>query len=64
MSLKHFHVVFIAASLGLALFMGYWARQMAGEGLPQPAAAAFAVAGASGGLLYLRWFLRKYRTLS
>lgn len=64
MSLKHFHLVFIAMTLGLMAFLGYWSQGLWRAGQPQPGAAAFAVLGFAGGLAYLAWFLRKYRALA
>ena len=64
MSLKHFHVVFIAVTLGLMAYLAYWSRLMWTEGLPQPGMAACALAGGAAGLAYLSWFLKKYRSLA
>ena len=63
MSLKYFHVLFIATTLGLMAFLAYWAaqRQLAGES--QRSALVCAGAGFILGLSYLRWFLSKYRAL-
>lgn len=63
MSLKSFHLVFIAATLGLMGFLGLWARQQASAGAPQRAAEVCAAVGLAAGLFYLRWFLRRYRKL-
>ena len=63
MSLKGFHIVFITASLALALGMGVWCLriwQVNGEGLWLAATAgSFAAAGAL--IVYGVWFLRKLR---
>lgn len=64
MSLKNFHLVFIAMTLGLMGFLAYWSRSMALDGLPQPGAAACAAFGGACGLAYLAWFLKKYRALA
>lgn len=58
MSLRHFHIVFIAASLALMVFLLGWAARQASAGvLPLDVAAAGA-----GGLLalvpYLGWVLK------
>ena len=60
MSLKLFHVVFVAAALALALWTGVWAL---GEGgAVWLAACCFAVA--AGLVVYGVWFLRKMRGVS
>lgn len=64
MSLKQLHVVFISMTLGLMAFLGYWAVSMQRAGQPQPSAAVTAAAGLVAGVLYLTWFLRKYRKLA
>ena len=64
MSLKHFHLVFIAATLGLMGFLAYWSLTLTRQGLPQPLAGACAAVGLAAGLAYLNWFLRKYRALA
>lgn len=64
MSLKHFHLVFIAMTLGLMAFLAYWSRLMWLDGAPQPGMAAASAAGLAAGLSYLAWFLRKYRALA
>lgn len=61
MSLKNFHLVFIAASLGLMAYLLYWARQRAMAGESQWLATAAGAGGLAAGLGYLRWFLRRYR---
>ena len=58
MSLKSFHLFFIATVLGLMAFCARWAAGEGSKGLL--AVSAF---GFLGGLSYLRWFLRKYRAL-
>lgn len=66
MSLKAFHLVFIVASIGLAMLFGGWSvRQYSlngGVGSLAMAVAAF-VCGAVM-LVYSRWFLRKLRGVS
>lgn len=60
MSLRFFHIVFIAASSALALLGGLWVLR---EG--RPAAWAYASFACSLGLdAYLVWFVRKSRGLS
>ena len=57
MSLKAFHVLFISASVLLALGLGAWC-------LPaHPVAAAAAVAVALALVAYETWFLKKTRSL-
>jgi hypothetical protein len=64
MSLKDFHVVFISASVLLALGFGAWclvvAPQAEGWG-PLPAIVSFAASAVLVG--YEAWFLRKARRL-
>lgn len=60
MSLKLFHVVFIAAALALALWTGMWAL---GEGSAVWLAVA-SFAAAAGLVVYGAWFLRKMRGVS
>lgn len=66
MSLKAFHVVFVAASIGLMLLLGGWClgnyREGAGSGQLAYAGLAFAAAG--GLLAYGRYFLRKLKDIS
>jgi len=57
MSLKGFHVLFITASILLAVGMGAWCLPEH----PFAAAAAFAVAAAL--VVYGTWFLKKARSL-
>ncbi len=59
MSLKHFHLVFIAASMTLFAFIAHWFRAQAS--LPGMLASAGGLAAATG---YLGWFLRRYRALT
>ena len=63
MSLKHFHVFFIATSLGLMGFGVYWSVQRALAGEPQPVFLASSTLGLVLGLGYLRWFTRHYGAL-
>ena len=58
MNLKGFHVVFISASVLLALGLGAWCLKGQNRGA---AAASFAVAALLVG--YETWFLRKARNL-
>lgn len=60
MSLKLFHVVFVAAALVLALWTGVWAL---GEGGALWLAVCCFVA-AAGLVVYGVWFLRKMRGVS
>lgn len=60
MSLKHFHIVFIAASLSLFGFLLYWTNGHA----ERQALQTTAVLGLLGGVYYLKWFLGKYRRLA
>ena len=58
MSLRAFHVLFISASVLLALMLARWC-------LPEhKAAAGAAVAVALGLIVYETWFLRKTRRVS
>ena len=58
MSLRAFHVLFISASVLLALGLGAWC-------LPEhPAAAAGSFAVAALLVVYEAWFLRKARRIS
>jgi hypothetical protein len=59
MSLKSFHIIFITLSISLMIFTGIFSVR---EGF-QPGLLASSVAGLACALGYLRWFLRKYRTL-
>ena len=59
MGLKHFHLFFIACSLGLMGVVMSWARQQSSAG-----SMAAAAVGTALGLAYLGWFVRKYRTLA
>jgi hypothetical protein len=62
-SLKHFHLFFIACSLTLMVFLTVWANGQAAAGQPWPAFKACAAAGGALSLAYLGWFLRRYKTL-
>ena len=64
MSLKHFHVVFIACSLALMAFLLTWTRAQAAAGTPWPGFQASAAVGLAASLAYLAWFVGKYKTLS
>jgi hypothetical protein len=64
MSLKHFHLLFIACSLALMAFILTWTRAQASAGEAWPGFQAAAVCGMAASLAYLGWFVRKYKTLS
>lgn len=64
MSLKHFHLFFIACSLGLMAFVLTWTRAQAAAGVAWPGFQAAGLAGAALGLCYLGWFLTKYKSLA
>ena len=64
MSLKHFHVFFIATSLGLMGFLLYWTGGRALSGAGSWIALLAPGAGFALGLIYLVWFLRKYRDIN
>lgn len=63
MSLKHFHLFFVAAALALMAFIAHWARAQAASGADQWGAALAAILGLAAGVPYLVWFLRRYKTL-
>lgn len=63
MSLKHFHLFFIACSIGLMVFLLTWTRAQAAAGQPWPGFAAAAWVGAVASVAYLAWFVRRYQTL-
>ena len=63
MSLKHFHLFFIAASLTLMGYVLWWTRQQAASGLYWPGSTVAAALGSAAGLTYLAWFLRRYKSL-
>lgn len=58
MSLKSFHVVFIAASISLMGFLAAWSGKQSAAGLM-----AVSILGLAASLGYLAWFLRHYRAL-
>lgn len=64
MSLKHFHLFFIACSLTLMAFLLAWTRVQAAAGQPWLGLSAAAAVGGTLGLAYLAWFLRRYKMLS
>jgi len=66
MSLKAFHIVFMAASILIALVFGAWSiSQFRAGGHPlMLIVAAGSLAAASGMFVYARWFLRKLRKVS
>ena len=63
MSLKHVHVVFIAAATALAVVFATWtyAQWQAGGGIGMLAGTVASAAAAVGLLVYGRWFLVKMR---
>lgn len=63
MSLKHFHIIFIASSAGLMGFLAYWSGQRAFLGDGSWLVVPVFSAGLAGGLAYLRWFLSRHRAL-
>jgi hypothetical protein len=64
MSLKSFHVVFIAASVLLAFFFAAWCLgPRAGEGAAWRVAGVVSAAIGLGLVAYEAWFLRKTREL-
>jgi len=63
MSLKVFHIVFIAASIALMTFLSAWAWRMGQIGLPHPGLLASGVTGFALALAYLGWFVKRYRFL-
>jgi hypothetical protein len=66
MSLKAFHVIFMAAAVLLSIGLGVWSLDQRAQGQPGAwvayAAAAFVVA--LGLVAYEVWFLRKTRKVS
>jgi len=60
MSLKHFHIFFIALSIGLMVFVLSFCRSQ-GDFIGL-ARTAWAMLGLS--FVYLGWFLRKYKVLA
>ena len=63
MSLKYFHVFFIACSEALMAFLAHWSRLQHSAGQPDWGAGVVAPLGVAAGLLYLAWFFRHYRAL-
>jgi hypothetical protein len=64
MSLKSFHLVFISASVLLALFLAAWCFGAGDPGGPRTAAGGLAALLGGGGLVgYEAWFLRRTRGL-
>ena len=63
MSLKSFHILFIAVSLGLMGFLTYWSgtRVMHGQDGLAHGLLIFGVCGLLVGIPYLGWFVRKMR---
>jgi hypothetical protein len=66
MSLKAFHVVFVAAAILLAGWTGWWAwqRWAAGDGGGWLGLAAACAAAVVGLVVYGAWFLRKTKGVS
>jgi hypothetical protein len=65
MSLKALHLVFVAAAVLLAVFVGLWAVDRAGQGEGGYWALAGGCLAAVVGLsIYAVWFLRKLRDVS
>ena len=63
MSLKHFHLFFIACSEALMAFLGHWSRLQHAAGQPDWGTGVIAPFGAAAGLAYFAWFVRRYRAL-
>ena len=63
MSLKSFHLVFIAASLGLMAFVTVWAGRQVMAGNDHLGSAVTAGLLFIAGLAYLPWFLRHTKKL-
>jgi hypothetical protein len=65
MSLKHIHVVFIAAATALSVLFGTWcyAQWRADGGAGMLAGALASAATALGLLVYGRWFLVKMKDM-
>jgi hypothetical protein len=63
MSLKHFHIFFIACSEGLMAFLARWSMTQRAAGLPDWGTSWIAPAGIAAGLAYLTWFVRRYQAL-
>lgn len=66
MSLKAFHIIFVAASVGVSLFLGVWSA-LAYRNTGAPVHLVFAIASALaivGLLIYGRYFLRKLKHIS
>ncbi len=61
MSLKSFHRVFIALSLGLFAFLAYWASGRNPAGLATPWLLWASCAGLAATLGYLYWHVRTVR---
>ena len=65
MSLKSFHMFFIATALSLLAFTTYWsgARVLEGEDHGLMLMAVFSAVAFTAGIPYLVWFYKKSRTL-
>lgn len=65
MSLKSFHVFFIATAMALLAFVAYWSGRhlQMGEDHGLKVLAAVSAAGLAGGIPYLGWFLKKSRSI-
>ncbi|MCH7589986.1 hypothetical protein IIB34_02995 [PVC group bacterium] len=65
MSLKTFHILFIFASMLLALGFGFWCLNQAGDGHTGWALVGWLSFGSVVGLLaYGVWFLKKLKNVS
>ena len=63
MSLRSFHLLFIAASLALMAFVTVWSGRQYLSGNDHLGSAAAAAALFLGGLAYLPWFIRRTKRL-
>jgi hypothetical protein len=59
MSLKHFHLFFIACSLALMAYLAAWGRAQGAHGI-----LACGTLGCAAALGYLSWFVAKHKTLT
>ena len=65
MSLKSFHLFFIATALGMLAYTTYWsgARVLEGEDHGLMTMGVLSAAAFAAGVPYLVWFYKKSRTL-